>query len=65
MLEYKAERAGIIVRYINPAHTSQTCSRCKNKDKENRQTQEDFICTKCGHKINADWNASINISRIT
>ena len=63
MIEYKADRIGIKVRYINPAYTSETCSRCGCIDKENRQTQENFICTKCGLKLNADHNASINIAK--
>ena len=63
MVEYKADRIGIKVRYINPAYTSQTCSRCGHIDKENRQTQEKFICTKCGFELNADHNASINIAK--
>ena len=63
MVEYKADRIGIKVRYVNPAYTSQTCSRCGHVDKENRQTQEKFVCTKCGFELNADHNASINIAR--
>ena len=63
MIEYKADRLGIKVRYVNSAYTSQTCSRCGNIDKENRQTQETFVCTKCGFKLNADHNAAINIAR--
>ena len=63
MIEYKADRLGIKARYVNPAFTSQTCSRCGNIDKENRQTQETFVCTKCGFKLNADHNAAINIAR--
>ena len=62
-IEYKADREGIKVRYVNPAYTSQTCSRCGNVDKENRLEQEKFKCTKCGHKLNADHNAAINIAR--
>ncbi|MGL5567692.1 MAG: RNA-guided endonuclease InsQ/TnpB family protein [Cetobacterium sp.] len=63
MIEYKAERIGIKVRCVNPAYTSQKCSRCGHIDKENRQTQEKFVCTKCGFELNADHNASINIAR--
>ena len=63
MIEYKAERKGIKVRYVNPAFTSQTCSKCGHVDKGNRQTQEKFKCTKCGFELNADHNASINIAR--
>ena len=62
-IEYKAEREGITVRYVEPAYTSQTCARCGHIDKENRQTQERFICTKCGFELNADHNAAINIAR--
>ena len=62
-IEYKAEREGLQVRYIDPSYTSQTCARCGHIDKENRQTQEKFICTKCGFELNADHNASINIAR--
>ena len=64
-IEYKAEREGIKVRYVDPAHTSQTCARCGHVDKENRQTQEKFTCTKCGFELNADHNAAINIARST
>ena len=63
MIKYKADRVGIKVRYVNPAYTSQTCSRCGHIDKNNRQTQEKFICTNCDYEINADHNASINIAR--
>ena len=63
MIEYKAEREGIKVRYVNPAYTSQTCSKCGHVDRENRKTQAQFECVKCGFKLNADHNASINIAR--
>lgn len=63
MIEYKAEREGIKVRYVDPAYTSQTCSKCGHVDKENRPTQAKFKCVNCGLKLNADHNASINIAR--
>lgn len=63
MIEYKAKREGIKVRYIDPCFTSQMCSKCGHIDKENRLTQENFICKECGFKLNADHNASINIAR--
>ena len=65
MVEYKADRVGIKVKYINPSYTSQKCSRCGHIDKENRQTQEKFVCTQCGFELNADHNAAINIARAT
>ncbi|MGL5718043.1 MAG: RNA-guided endonuclease InsQ/TnpB family protein [Paraclostridium sp.] len=76
MIEYKAKRLGIKVRYVNPAYTSQMCSSCGYTDKENRKTQDKFICTNCGFGethgfktkdkkiyVNADHNAAINIAR--
>ena len=63
MIEYKAERVGIVVRYVNPAYTSQTCSKCGAIHKESRINQSTYICVECGHEINADYNASINIAR--
>lgn len=64
-IKYKAEMEGIKVRFVNPAYTSQTCSKCGYIDEENRPTQERFKCKKCGFEMNADRNASINISRKT
>lgn len=64
-IKYKAEMEGIKVRFVNPAYTSQTCSKCGYVDEENRPTQEEFKCKKCGFEMNADRNASINISRKT
>lgn len=46
---------------VHSAYTSQMCPYCGNIDKNNRKTQEDFTCTCCGHKDNADHNASVNI----
>ena len=63
MIEYKAKREGIKVRYVDPAYTSQTCSKCGHVDKENRPTQAKFKCINCGLELNADHNASINIAR--
>lgn len=69
-IEYKAKIQGISVVYINPAYTSQTCHICGNTDKEQRLTQSEFICKnpECKNfdkKINADYNASVNIARST
>lgn len=61
-IESKAKEQGIKVIKINPKYTSQRCSRCGNIDSNNRKTQEKFICTKCGYKVNADYNASQNIA---
>lgn len=63
MIEYKAERERISVKYVDPAYTSQTCSKCGYIDKENRTSQEKFKCIECGFELNADHNAAINIAR--
>ena len=69
-IKYKAEKYGIVVRFVNPAYTSQTCSCCGNLEEEQRVKQSEFICKnpECknfGKKINADFNAARNISMST
>lgn len=64
-VKYKAEEVGIEFKLINPKYTSQRCSNCGNIDSDNRNcktNQEKFECTACGHKENADINASKNIA---
>jgi IS605 OrfB family transposase len=63
MIENKAKRYNIEVHKIDPRNTSKACSQCDNIDSENRRTQSEFQCTSCGLKINADLNASRNISK--
>ena len=60
-VEYKAEVVGISVAQVNPAYTSQRCSKCGTTLRENRQTQDRFCCQKCGYEVNADYNAAKNI----
>lgn len=63
MLAYKLEERGGTLIKINPAYTSQTCSACGAIDKQSRESQARFACTSCGHEMNADHNAAINILR--
>lgn len=53
---------GVRVEQVNQRYTSQRCSRCGYVHKKNRVNQEVFKCKNCGNIINADFNASINIS---
>lgn len=68
---YKANKVGIIVRFINPAYTSQVCSYCGHWEPNQRKTQKDFVCgnPECqSHKlkyINADFNGARNIAMST
>lgn len=49
------------VKRVNPAHTSQACSHCGAIDKASRRSQSLYSCTSCGHTMNADHNAALNI----
>lgn len=63
MIEYKAQREGIGVYYVDAAYTSQTCSKCGNLEEGQRISQDTFTCKKCGFSVNADYNASQNIAK--
>ena len=54
------EVVGVQLHKINPAYTSQECSVCGDIHKENRK-DEMFLCVRCGHTEDADYNASKNI----
>ena len=59
-IEQKCEANCVCLHQVEPKYTSQTCSRCGNVDKGNREGVL-FRCTSCGYEANADLNASINI----
>jgi putative transposase len=57
------------INKINPRFTSETCSKCGHNEvvsskgqNKNRESQDVFICKKCGLVYNADENAAINIA---
>jgi IS605 OrfB family transposase len=56
----KAEMCGSTIVEVNPAYTSQTCSRCGNLG---TRLKHDFNCLACGYHAHADVNAAINIRR--
>ena len=57
-VEYKALHSGIVVEYVNPAYTSQTCSTCGQLGERSGDV---FRCTACG-EFHADVNAARNIA---
>lgn len=57
-IEYKAKMYGVPVKYIDPAYTSKTCSRCSIIG--NRKSKI-FECSACNHTAHADINAAFNI----
>ena len=61
MIVYKAEEAGRRVVFVNPKNTSLECFLCDHVSKENRKSQSEFLCVKCGHRDHADLNAAKNI----
>jgi putative transposase len=60
-LAYQAKQAGVAFVEVDPAYTSQTCSKCGRVDKKNRLTQAVFECGRCGFR-HADHNAALNIA---
>jgi IS605 OrfB family transposase len=59
----KAQAAGVRVVVVNPAYTSQTCSRCGHCERANWTSQARFLCVSCGFSTHADANAAVNIGR--
>lgn len=60
-VEHAARYHGATIIRVNPAYTSQRCSRCNLVDANSRESQAQFACTGCGHRDNADVNAAKNI----
>jgi transposase len=58
------QKAGLQLTLIPSHYTSQLCSKCGTIDRENRSTQESFVCIECSSSNNADYNSSINIHLI-
>ena len=60
MLAYKAECAGRTFVRVNPAYTSQTCSRCGYRQKL-KLSNRHYKCPCCELSLDRDENAALNI----
>jgi putative transposase len=62
-IAYKAEAAGIPVILVEARNTSRTCPECGHCAKENRRSQSEFLCVKCGFQAHADFVGATNVCR--
>ena len=58
MICYKAELAGLKVKFVSEAYTSQTCPRCGNRKKP---TNRNYHCNHCGFVYHRDGVGAINL----
>ena len=54
----EARKSGIAVYTVWPQGSSQTCSACGYRHRNNRESQAAFRCLSCGYALNADINAA-------
>lgn len=62
-LAYKSKLAGVPIKFVDPAYSSQTCSVCGHTDSSNRVSRDKFVCSHCGYSANADENAALVIAQ--
>ena len=56
-IEYKANKAGMAVEYVNPAYISQTCPKCGEL---NRAADRKYQCKRCGYETHRDIVGAVN-----
>ena len=62
ILRQKAESAAVSVVFVNPAHTTQTCSRCDCLPTTPiGLSVRTYSCSHCGFSLDRDFNAAVNI----
>ena len=59
-LEYKAWKAGVQCKKVNPAYTSTDCFKCGHRQ-QMALSQRTFDCAACGLRLCRDVNAAKNI----
>jgi len=63
MVAYEAAEYGICVESVNPAFSSQTCSKCGHQSSTNRDSDGWFACNESGYGLDGDYNAAKNIGK--
>ena len=58
MICYKAELAGLKVKFVSEAYTSQTCPKCGNRKKP---ANRNYHCSHCGFEYHRDGVGAINL----
>ena len=58
MIGYKAELAGLKIKCVSEAYTSQTCPQCGNQTKP---TNRNYRCNHCGFEYHRDGVGAINL----
>ena len=58
LLASEARKSGIAIYAVWPQGSSQTCSACGYRHRDNRESQAAFQCLSCGYALNADTNAA-------
>lgn len=61
LIAYKAKMAGVPVKIVDPAYSSQLCPECGTIGRGNRPTRDLFCCLSCSHSGPADLIAAKNI----
>lgn len=65
-IRWQANQVGAKIVFVNPAYTSQRCSKCGHISSDNRPKKNKgssyFQCIMCGYKDHADKNAARNLS---
>lgn len=62
-LSYKSRRLGKLTIEVPAFYTSQECAACGHTHSDNRRSQAEFVCQRCGHTDHADYNAAKVIAR--
>ena len=58
ILGSQAQKRGVLIQSVHHQGSSQTCSRCGHRHKNNRESQAVLLCRRCKYQGDADFNAA-------